>query len=219
MAPAVKFLFDESFAADLAGAFGGGAAAPKLYSPSELAKAVADARAEAAAAVEADVAGRTAAAMADIAEQLRAIAAAHADTARKVRDDATRLALAVAGKLAPALIRRQPAAEVEAAIAACLAQLQDEPRLVVRAAPPVVEALKAHIDKTAAGQGYAGRIVLLAEDGLEDADCRIEWAAGGAERRLQDISARIAAAVERYLAADPAESTGGDKPAPVEETT
>jgi flagellar assembly protein FliH len=217
MSQTVKFLFDESFAADKAGAFGQGAGGPDLFSPSQMAKAVADARAETAAAVENAVAGRAARALEAIAGQLREIAAAHADVVRQSREDALRLALAVAGKLAPALIRRQPAAEVEGAIAACLAQIQDEPRVVVRAAKPVVEVLKKSIDATAAAQGYAGRIVLLAEDGLSDADCRIEWAAGGAERMSEDIGARIAAAVERYLAAEPAAGTDGGKAAPVEE--
>lgn len=218
MSQAVKFLFDESFAADKAGALGAGAEPPALFSPSELAKAVAEARAEAQAEVENSVAGRTADALEAVASQLQAIAAAHADTARMSRDVAIRLALAVAGKLAPALIKREPAAEVEAAIAACLAEIQDEPRLVVRAAKPVVEALKPRIDAMAAAQGYAGRIVLLAEDGLDGADCRIEWAAGGAERRTEDISARIAQAVERYLAAEPAAAPDGGEPAPVEES-
>ena len=68
-----------------------------------------------------------------------------------IRQEAAEMALAIARKLAPALIARQPAAEVEALIAECITDLREEPRVVVRASELVVEALKPRIEAIAAG--------------------------------------------------------------------
>jgi flagellar assembly protein FliH len=202
MAQMAKFLFDVSFDDGAGRAAAAPAIAPRI-SAEQLADAVARARAEGFAAGQAQARtaaeGEAARALAAIAEQLAGMAAARTETEARLRAETVQLATAIAGKLAAALLRREPAAEIEALILACLAEVRDEPRLVVRVAPAAVDMLRERIDGLAAGAGYAGKMVLLADDGLAAADCRIEWADGGAERNQAAIEARIEAAIDRYL--------------------
>jgi flagellar assembly protein FliH len=57
-----------------------------------------------------------------------------------------------------------------------------EPRITLRAAPDVVEALAPRVDSIAHEEGYDGRVLLAADPAMRGADCRIEWRGGGAER-------------------------------------
>lgn len=116
-----------------------------------------------------------------------------------VRRDAAEMAVTVARKLAPTLIARQPAAEVEALVTECLSDLRDEPRVVVRASQLVVDALKPRIESLAAASAFAGRVILLPDDGLQGADCRVEWADGGVERSIETLDRQIDDAVSRYV--------------------
>jgi flagellar assembly protein FliH len=85
-------------------------------------------------------------------------------------------------------------------VADCLHKLHREPRLVVRVAPNLAEALRTDIDALCAEHGFAGRVVILAEDALAGADCRIEWADGGIERDLAKTFADIEQSAERWRA-------------------
>ena len=60
-----------------------------------------------------------------------------------VRDEAARLALAMARKIAPAALAALPAGDVEIALRQAMHQAIGEPRITLRAAPAVVEALEA----------------------------------------------------------------------------
>jgi len=62
------------------------------------------------------------------------------------------------------------------------------------------DAVRERIDAIAASSGYSGRIVLLAEESFSWGDARIEWADGGAERRLADQLNHIDAALARIAA-------------------
>jgi flagellar assembly protein FliH len=48
--------------------------------------------------------------------------------------------------------------------------------------------------------GFAGRLVVLGEDGIAAGDCRIEWADGGIVRDREKALAAIEAAIERRFA-------------------
>ena len=47
--------------------------------------------------------------------------------------------------------------------------------------------------------GFRGKVVLLADDGLGASDCRLEWADGGAERKLERIWNEVEELVRRAL--------------------
>jgi flagellar assembly protein FliH len=195
MGEIAKFQFDNEFVAEPSR----GAAGEHSVSSARN-KALAAARAEgheaALAQARAEIATTVAVALENMIAQV--IALRGADEARD-QTEMVRFAYAIGAKLAAALIGREPAAEVELMIKACLADLRGEPRIVVRAAAPVVDQLKSRIDSIATDKGFTGAIVLLPDDGLTGADCRVEWADGGAERDGAHLNARIEAAISRYL--------------------
>src|SRR3546814_19232242 len=75
----------------------------------------------------------------------------------------------------------------------------EEPRLVLRVSDGILYLIKPRIDVLTMRSGFAGRVVILAEDGMVDGDCRIEWADGGVERSAARLSTEIEAAVIRAL--------------------
>lgn len=133
-----------------------------------------------------------------ISERLATIAQQQAATLENVSKEAVALAMAIARKVAPNLMRQQPMAEIEGMIAECLQQLIDEPRVVVRAPDVLLDALKGRVDEIAASCGFAGNVVLLADPTLSAGGCTLEWADGGAERDVEaiwrDIDARLGTA-------------------------
>ncbi len=78
------------------------------------------------------------------------------------------------------------------------------------------------LDDLAAGCGYQGKLVLLADPSLDADDCRIEWADGGAERDTGSAWRELEAAIEQLLhasagqpnddAASPDPASADDKP-------
>jgi flagellar assembly protein FliH len=123
-----------------------------------------------------------------------ALDTSHAEI-EQVREDASRLALAIAAKLAPAAIAALPAAEVEAALRRVLHLAISEPRVTLTAAPVVIAEIEPKIAEIAAAEGYDGRVQLAADPALAGADCRIEWRGGGSERSGETIEQAIEALI------------------------
>lgn len=136
-----------------------------------------------------------------IASRFTAIAELHVPTLERVADEATNLAMAVARKVSPALMRRQPLAELEGMLHEFLARLIDEPRVVVRVSDALIDPLSERLDGLAADCGFAGRVVLLPDAELSGTDCRMEWADGGVDRKTEDIWSDLDAAIARLLQA------------------
>ncbi len=197
----VKYMFETVF--ELIEDGRAGLRLSESYTRAELDTAREEARqagfAEGVAQEHAKIERRHADALNAIAERLGEIAGLQADALERTIKGATMLSLAIARTVAPALMRQRPLAEIEAMIADYLAQLIDEPRVVVRVPDDLLDALKGRIDEIAAGCGYAGRAVLLADPSLGDADCRLEWADGGADRDTDAVWREVEASIERLL--------------------
>ena len=114
-----------------------------------------------------------------------------------LRATAAEIALAVARKLARAALAAFPAEEVETCLREAIHQAIGEPRIVLKVAPNVAGALKDRIAEIAHEEGYDGRIQLSEGPGLVNADCRIEWRGGGAERAEATLEAAIEALIQR----------------------
>src|SRR3954469_697175 len=112
-----------------------------------------------------------------------------------VRDEAARLALAMAKKIAPAALAALPAGDVENALRQAMHQAIGEPRITLRAAPPVLEALEPRLTDIAHEEGYEGRVLAAADPAMRGADCRIEWRGGGAERSESAIEDALTALI------------------------
>jgi flagellar assembly protein FliH len=182
--------------------------APKAPPPKFSAEEVEAAKA--AAFAEGEAAGREAAhgehqrnlelALHNIGQQLGAIAVGQHNAQVVASTEATELAVAIARKLAGRLIERQPLDQVEALVLRCMDDMRDEPRLVIRAAEPVVQQLDAKLDQLVAQSGFGGKVALVPDETMALTDCRINWADGSAERRQTALEQEVDQAVERYLA-------------------
>ena len=198
-----RFLFDNAFDQPRSGA-----AQPRkerpVHTPSDLAQAreqgFAEGHAAGLLAARGELAGRVAQALQGLAAALPNLAASHEAAIAAVRRDAAGLALAIAGKLAPALIARRPLAEVEALIAECLNERAEEPRFAVRVAAELADPLAERLEELKRAAGYRGEVVVLGEDGMPPGDCRIEWADGGLARDLAQLAAAVVHRVNQAVA-------------------
>lgn len=209
MGVAQKFLFDLSFDAPAVepASVVEAAAAPPAISPEELSAArtagFEEGRRAGAAETTAAHDAALAATLSVVADRLTALVSGLDDIRQESERAATEIAVAIARKFVPALTRRGALDEVTALAAECLREALHEPRVAVRVPDAVFEPLRGRLDALAAAAGFDGKIVVLADETMQGADCRVEWADGGAERDEARLWREIDAAVERNLAPAP----------------
>jgi flagellar assembly protein FliH len=136
-----------------------------------------------------------------IADSMDKLHRALAGIEARLETEAVDVAVAVAGKLAPELIAREPFAEISALATDCFQHLIKTPHVVIRIGPEIFDIAKAKLEAIAQARAFEGRLVVLSEPGLAPGDCRIEWADGGVARDEAATLAVINDAVGRYVAA------------------
>jgi flagellar assembly protein FliH len=199
MSAPVKFLFEDDFAS--------GHAAPgkrivtAAAHEAALAHAEADGFRKGMNAAEAKIEGRATSALERIAQAIAAMAQGLAGLEARLEAESVEVAVAVAQKLAPELIAKEPLAEITGLASSCFNQLIAAPHIVVRVAEQIYEIALPRLEQIAHLNGFQGRLVMLAEPGMAPGDCRIEWADGGVSRDRSVTEAAIAEAVGRYVAA------------------
>ncbi|HEX3709411.1 MAG TPA: FliH/SctL family protein [Pseudolabrys sp.] len=199
MKTAAKYLFDEDFA-------GGGKPTITLV---EAERRRADAEsiayrngfAAGQAQAQAEIAQNTAAALAVIADGLDRIHRALGNIEARLESEAVEVAVAVAGKLAPELIAREPFAEISALATECFRHLVKTPHVSVRISADLYAAGKDKLQEIAQARGFEGRLVVQPDASLAPGDCRIEWSEGGVNRDQAAMFAAIDDVVGRYVAA------------------
>jgi len=115
--------------------------------------------------------------------------------------EAVEVAVAVARKLAPALVAGEPFAEISALASSCFRELIAAPHIAVRVNDELYAAIREKLEVIARARGFEGRLVVLAEAEVAAGDCRIEWADGGINRDSAAADAAIGEAVARYVSA------------------
>jgi len=203
MSPRAKFMFDDDFAS------AGEKEADRAKSQAALEAAVAEAEArgfraghaKALADTQVEVQRRNAAALERIGATLATMASGLNAIERRLEAEAVEVAVAVASKLAPELIAREPFAEISALAADCFNHLVGAPHVVVRVNDALYADARERIEEIARMSGFDGRLVVLAEPDIRPGDCRIEWADGGLTRDRAATEAAIGEAVGRYVAA------------------
>ncbi|HEY9566912.1 MAG TPA: FliH/SctL family protein, partial [Thalassobaculum sp.] len=120
-----------------------------------------------------------------------------------IEADALRLAVALVRKLAPELTRGQELPEVERVIREAFGFLTEQPKVMIRVAPALEDALRDKVVLMASRVGYEGQVVLIGDPELPVEDCRISWQAGAVERSLDDTWEQIDQIVARMLAGQP----------------
>jgi flagellar assembly protein FliH len=119
----------------------------------------------------------------------------------RLETEAVQVAVAVAAKLAPELVAREPLAEVTALATECFRQLVTTPQISVRIAAEIHDDAKAKLEEIAQARGFEGRLMVVSDATMTPGDCRIEWAEGGVNRDWATALAAINEAVSRYIAA------------------
>src|SRR5579885_981632 len=142
---------------------------------------------------------RVAATLEGIAASIAAASVALAAIEQRLECEA--LEVAVARKLAPTLIAREPFAEIAALASECFHQLIASPHIVVRVNDALYATAKERLDEIARARSFEGRLVVLAEPDIAPGDCRIEWADGGINRDAAATDQAIGEAVNGYISA------------------
>ena len=199
MSAPVKFLFEDDFASGHTTP--GKRMVTAAVHEAAVAHAEADGFRKGMNAAEAKIEGRATGALERIAQAIATMAQGLAALEARLEAESVEVAVAVAQKLAPELIAREPLAEVTALAASCFHQLIAAPHIVVRVAEQIYEVAQPRLEQIAHVHGFQGRLVMLAEPGMTLGDCRIEWADGGVSRDRATTEAAIAEAVGRYVAA------------------
>src|SRR5215470_13988564 len=201
MATPAKFLFDDDF---------GAADKSKYVTLAEHGARLADVEAAGYrtgfTAAKHETEQHAAAALERIAAALEQLARGLAAIETRLETEAVEVAVAVAKKLAPELIAREPFAEISALAIDCFRHLVAAPHVVVRVNDQLHAAAREKLEETTRIGGFDGRLVVLAEPDIALGDCRIEWADGGAKRDSAVIATAIEAAVKSYIAARRGES-------------
>jgi len=199
MKASAKYMFDEDFAT--------GAKPTITVVESERRRADAEAQAhrKGFAAGEAQAQGeasqRIATALELIADGLTRLDRALTDIETRLETEAVQVAVAVAGKLAPELIAREPFTEISALATECFRQLVTTPHIVVRIGADIYDMAKDKLEEIARARGFEGRMVVTSEPAMAPGDCRIEWADGGVNRDSAATLSAIDDVVRRYVAA------------------
>lgn len=166
------------------------------------------------AAAEGATAARLAASLQGIEEMLARLLGGAAAEAEAGRREMVGIALAISRKLLPSFSQRHGLAEIEEMVAQCVGELVDEPRLVIRVADAMLDAVAEKVEAVTAARGFAGRVVMLADAALPPGDCRIEWADGGVERDTARLWRDVDALAARLLDAGRPPEAAGIRPAP-----
>jgi len=201
MGAPTKFLFDVDFT--------GGAGGRQTIALGEHARKLAEAEtaahrrgyADAQQDAQIEAQRRIAAALERIAAGIAEAGAALNAIETRLECEAVEVAVAVARKLAPALIAREPFAEIEALAGDCFRQLVASPHIAVRVNDALYAAAREKLDDIVRTRGFEGRLIVLSEPDITLGDCRIEWADGGINRDGAKTEAAIAEAVTGYLGA------------------
>jgi len=202
MKAAKKFLFETDFA-------GTGTLAESAITLAEHERKLADAEAAARqrgyADAQADAGVETGRRMADVLERIAAGLTIANDSLHAIETrlecEAVEVAVAVARKLAPALIAGEPFAEISALASECFRQLIAAPHIAVRVNDELYVAAKEKLEDIMRARHFEGRLVVLAEAEIAVGDCRIEWADGGINRDSASADAAIGEAVTGYVSA------------------
>jgi flagellar assembly protein FliH len=200
MKPAAKYMFDEDFA---------GNAKPKTITMVEFERRQADAESQAhrkgfeAGQTQArtEISEKISKTMTRIADDLDRIHRGLAAIEARLETEAVQVAIAVASKLAPDLIAREPFAEISSLASECFRQLVTTPQIAVHISADLYEPAKEKLEEIARMRGFEGRLTVLSDEAMVPGDCRIEWADGGVNRDRTATVATIEELVTRYVTA------------------
>lgn len=149
-------------------------------------------------------------AMRAIASQMQLILTRLHSESETLREDAAKLAIAAASRMAGAALDQFLVETVASLASEAMGELRGEPRLSVHCAPELETPLSEKLSEVASRTGFEGAVVVRGEAGLTGADCRLEWRRGSISRSHEEIAERLDALVMKWLERGPEESTTTD---------
>jgi flagellar assembly protein FliH len=196
-----KFAFDTEFAADGEIVRAGSGGAPKRLSPEEIeaerTSAYERGKKDALVLAERD----TAAALQLLAGAASAILNRLDAESRAMREDATRIAMAAARKIAGVALDAFGVERAAAAVEAAMDTLRHQPRLLVKLSPEAADHLRARIAGMSETHAYAGAVLVRAEPGMKAGQVSIDWSDGVVHLDPAEAAERIESLIEAALAA------------------
>ena len=144
----------------------------------------------------------------DSAAALQSLAAAAAAVlnrldaeSRAMREEAARIAVRAARKIAGAALDKFGVDHAAGAVEAAMDALRHQPRLLVKLHASGVEALRPRIEEMCATHAYAGAVLVRADSALTPGEVVIDWSDGVIGLDPQQTAARIEALIDSALAA------------------
>ncbi|MBI1205476.1 MAG: flagellar assembly protein H [Rhodopseudomonas sp.] len=199
MKPSAKYMFDEDFA---------GTVKPTITlveheRRSKDVESVAHRKGFEAGLVQArtEITERISKTLTEIADGMVKIDRALANIEAKLEVEAVQVAVAVASKLAPELIAREPFTEISALAGDAFRQLVATPQVAVHIGAEIYDTAKEKLEEIARLRGFDGRLTVQPDPTMAPGDCRIEWVDGGVGRDEAATQAAINEVVARYIAA------------------
>ena len=138
-------------------------------------------------------------ALTSIAQQIAALGPVYSEAMQRCQRDAIGIARAVSAKMVEKTMNGRALDAVEPVITDILSRILDEPRVVIRVSDTLLDPLQQRLSGLLEQSGFSGSLVLLAENGLQGPDCKIEWADGGAEYETETHWREIDDVIDRYL--------------------
>ena len=89
---------------------------------------------------------------------------------------------------------------VEETIRQALEMNGQETRIVVRVHDSLLDSVVGALPELQTQQAFAGKIIVLSDDGIMPGDCKVEWADGGLERLSRTLSQQLDHVLDHLLA-------------------
>ena len=102
-------------------------------------------------------------------------------------------------KCFPHLSETEAPRVIENMVRDALAEILEEPRVLIHVHPDLVEALNARIGEVAAAANFEGQILIIDDETMASGDCRVTWSSGSAERDMGALWQHIDEIVEHNL--------------------
>lgn len=131
---------------------------------------------------------------------------------RDLAAEAAALVVPMAEAMAGMEIQRRPHDLLDRFVQQVFEEHATEPRLVIRVADTLLDAVKGRVESLAAAYGFQGRLIFLAEATLAPGDCLIEWPDGGIEVRAAHRLAQVREKAEAFIASLEQGAPGGAAP-------
>lgn len=191
-----RYAFETVFDADGA-ILSEGAAAP-MYSAEDLARERAAGFEDGKQSEIARAEAQAAAALASLADSAARLTARSVEDRRAAMEDASRLALAAARKVADIALAAHGEERIAAALDAAFESFIQTPRLVVRVAPGA-EGVRARLEEAAKDHGFSGALVVRPEPAHGPGDVTLDWGDGALTLSAAEAFARIEAIITDKL--------------------